>query len=126
MSHASNTAGLVGKFGSTSFTSISRGKALPPRYPKQSKFFKSRNLKDVENVIEEEEDVGETPTAAGSVSSAANKIVEECSEIEHQVSLTADASSSQSDSNDTEDSDNVTGQAEVTLANETTDISCIE
>ena len=55
MSQASNTAGLVGKFGSTSFTSISRDQALPPRYPKPSKFFRSRNLKDTENVIEEEE-----------------------------------------------------------------------
>jgi len=57
MSGASNTAGMVGRFGSTSYTSIStlgqRDPRFPPKYPKPSKFFKSRNLKDSENVIEE-------------------------------------------------------------------------
>ena len=60
MSQASNTAGVVGKFGSTSFISVSTSRGpkdprLPPKFPRP-KFFKSRNLKDVENVIEEEEE----------------------------------------------------------------------
>ena len=59
MSIAGNTAGLVGCFGATSFVSVSSIQSndpqLPPKYPK-AKFFKSRNLKDNENTIEEEEE----------------------------------------------------------------------
>ena len=66
MSVASNTAGMVGRFGTTSYTSIStlgqKDPRFPPKYPKPSKFFKSRNLKDSENVIEEaEEELEDTP-----------------------------------------------------------------
>ena len=66
MSSASLTAGLVGKFGQSSFTSVSGlagsagnskdgRKGLPPRPPK---FFKSRNVETAavdENIIEEED-----------------------------------------------------------------------
>jgi len=65
MSSASLTAGLVGKFGQSSFTSVSGlagsaastkegGKGMPPRPPK---FFKSRNMEPVnKDVIVEEND----------------------------------------------------------------------
>ncbi len=48
MSHASNTAGVVGRFGVTSFTSL-RDLPVPlPPPPRQNKFFKSRMLNNVE------------------------------------------------------------------------------
>ena len=71
---ANNTAGIVGRFGQSSFTSISASKEsngqrrLPPKKP--SKFFKSRNApeavsienyeSELENIAEEEEE--EDPT----------------------------------------------------------------
>ena len=73
---ANNTAGIVGRFGQSSFTSISASKEsngqrrLPPKKP--SKFFKSRNVpepvsienysdeSELENIAEEEEE--EDPT----------------------------------------------------------------
>ena len=55
MSNAINTAGMVGRFGVTSFTSVrDLPGPLPPR-PKNNRFFKSRPLNDV---VEEEEEVG--------------------------------------------------------------------
>ena len=59
MCAATNTAGLVGRFGETSFMSLSSSRQdprVPPKYPKVSKFFKSRNLMDVENIIEENDE----------------------------------------------------------------------
>jgi len=66
MSSASLTAGLVGKFGQSSFTSLSRlgdsanssSKEGAVVIPRPSKFFKSRN-NGVENVIEEETETTE-------------------------------------------------------------------
>ena len=87
MSLAKNTAGVLGKFGSTSFTSLTANielvsdKKLPPKHPKYektSKFFKSRNLKDVENVIEEE--IEEDPT--NTVEETASYDVEENDALE--------------------------------------------
>ena len=68
MAGAQNAAGLLGKFGCTSFTSVSTARnvqsssdpRLPPRHPKSTKFFKSRNLKDSENIIAEEDDSSDT------------------------------------------------------------------
>ena len=69
MSQASNTAGVVGRFGATSFTSVStsrgtQGTRLPPRFPRP-KFFKSRNLKDDENVIVEDQEEEERDQEEG-------------------------------------------------------------
>jgi len=68
MAGAQNAAGLLGKFGCTSFTSVSTARnvqsssdpRLPPRHLKSTKFFKSRNLKDSENIIAEEDDSSDT------------------------------------------------------------------
>lgn len=56
MSVAKNTAGVVGRFGSTSFISVRDlpGPA-PPGPPRTNKFFRSRHLNDLEEEEEEEE-----------------------------------------------------------------------
>jgi hypothetical protein len=59
MSNATNTAGVVGLFGSTSFTAVPR--SLPPRPPGlHNRFFKSRTLNNVEETENEEEEVSDS------------------------------------------------------------------